>query len=157
MKLKLRYDPQADRMRLILQPDDAPMRVFWLNRNQALAAMLELSQVATKLGLAPTKLLPLAAPPVRPKRDPTVDSVVPEVLSALRGRQKGERIELLLVQLERATAFGFKAEGLKEFLDNLALQCERAGWDPAAGLKRLRAMAQARAAIGKSKSEPAPD
>ncbi|MEY4761922.1 MAG: hypothetical protein RLZZ200_1778 [Pseudomonadota bacterium] len=151
MSFKLRYDAKADRLRMVVQADGKATRVFWLQRNQALAALAALSRVARKLGVKPDAVTPVKAPPVRPKHDPAVDDIPPESLDGMRVRQADDVTQLLLVQGEKALSFGFKAEGLKLLLDRLAMQCERAGWDPVAGLKRLQAMAQVRAAITKAK------
>lgn len=130
------------------------MRVFWLNRNQALNAVAMMTVALRKLGLEPEVVEPLKSPPSRPQKDPQVDGVVPEVLDAVRLRQQADRTQMLLLQGDKALTLGLKPEALKRFLDVLSLQCERAGWDLTAGLDRLRALAQARIAIAKNKMKP---
>lgn len=152
--MKLRYDPKADRLRLVIPQGEQPMRVFWLNRNQALNAVAMMTVALRKLGLEPEVVEPLKSPPARPQKDPQIDGVVPEALDAVRLRQKADRTQMLLVQGDKAFTLGLKPEALKRLLDVLSLQCERAGWDLAAGLDRLRALAQARVAIAKNKMKP---
>lgn len=151
MALKLKYDPEADRMRLVLQPEGQEMRIFWLRRNQCLGLLARLSDVLQQLGVDTKPIEPLKAPMARPKKDPAIDEVTPETLSGIRIRQEGETVRIQFVHPEHGTGIALKAPGLQRLQEMIATQAERAGWDPVAGIRRVKAMAQARAAIARSK------
>lgn len=150
MSIKLKYDPNADRMRLVIQPEGQDVRFFWLRRNQCLALLARLTDVLPQLGVAAKPIEPLKAPPPRPKKDPAIDDAAPESLSAIRVRQEGEQVRVMFVHPDQGIGLTLKAPGLQRLQEMLATQAERAGWDPVAGIERLKAMAQARAAIARS-------
>lgn len=156
VKYRLKYDPGADRMRFALYLDDQPPRVFWLNRNQCLGLMVRLTDVAPELGVALNAAEPLQAPAPRPRKDPEFDGLEPESIDSVRLRRNGETAQFLLVQGDKATSLNLPGGGVKKLQEILALQAERAGWDPVAGVNRVRAMAAARSAIAKSRGEPGP-
>lgn len=152
MAIKLKYDPVADRMRLWVQQPHGAARVFWLRRNQCLALLARLTDVAREMGVEPKAVEPLKAPPPRPRKDPAIDEALPENLDGLRVRVDGEDAAVQLVHDGKGLGLKFQAPGITRLQEMLATQAERAGWDPLAGVNRLKAMAQARAAIGRSKS-----
>jgi len=151
MTIKMKYDPAVDRMRLAVHPEGGEMRVFWVRRNQFLAWLARLSDVVRELGVEPKEIEPLKAPQHRPPRDPAIDDAVPEMLDALRVRVEGDTAQLMMVQGVRALCLKLKAPGVNRLQEMLATRAERAGWDPSAGIQRLRAMTMARVAITRSK------
>lgn len=150
MSIKLKYDPDADRMRLVIQPQGQAMRFFWLRRNQCLALLARLRDVLHQLGVDAKPIEPLKAPPARPKKDPAIDEAAPELLAGIRVRLEGESVQLLFVHADNGIGVTLKAPGVQRLQEMVATQAERAGWDPVAGIQRLKAMAQARAAIARS-------
>ena len=152
MAIKLKYDPVADRMRLWVQQPQGAARVFWLRRNQCLALLARLTDVAREIGVEPKTVEPLKAPAPRPRKDPAIDEAEPETLDGLRARVEGEDVAVHLIHDGKALGLKLKAPGIKHLQETLSTQAERAGWDPVPGVKRLKAMAQARAAIARSQS-----
>ena len=152
MTVKLKYDPEADRIRVLVEQAQGEPGVFWLRRNQCLALLVRLGNVAREMNVEVSEPAPLTAPAPRPRKDPEIDAAVPEVLRGLRVGVQGEAVMLQMAGTENRASIRFGAKGFKRFHEVVATQAERAGWDPVAGTKRLRAMAQARAAISKSRS-----
>jgi hypothetical protein len=155
MAIKLKYDPAADRMRLWVDQPEGDVLIFWLRRNQCLALLARLNDVAKDMGVALQEVEPLKAPPPRPRKDPAFDGVEPAVLEAVRVRREGEQAVVQLVSTGKGLGLKLNGTGVKRLQEMIATQAERAGWDPAVGVKRLRAMAKARAAIAQSQSRPA--
>lgn len=153
MAIKLKYDPAADRLRLLVDQPDSAARVFWLRRNQCLGLLARLTGVAKQMGVEPKEVEPLKSPPLRPRKNPVIDEVEPEVLDALRVRIEGEEAVLHLASAGKGLGLRLKAPGIKRLQEMVATQAERGGWDPVPGVNRLKAMAQARAAIVRSKSD----
>lgn len=154
MALKLRYDAAADRMRVALRDDAGAARVFWLRRNQCLALLARMRAVSGQLGIEVLPVAPLqGAPGARPK-DPQLHEAEPEPLDGIRVNVRGDRVRVVFVHGGQASALLLQAAGFERLQNVLGLQAERAGWDPAAGLKRLQAQAAARAAISRSREGP---
>lgn len=152
MTIKIKYDPAADRMRLATKPEGKPLRVFWLKRNQCLALLARLSDVAEQMGVELEAIEPLKTPPPRPRKDPVIDEAEPEILDALRLRLQGEEAQLLMVQGRNVIGLRLKAPGIKRLHKIVATHAERAGWDPGPGVRRLKVMAMARSAMANSKA-----
>jgi hypothetical protein len=152
MTIKLKYDPEADRMRLLVEQAQGQPGIFWLRRNQCLALLARLMDVAHEMQVQVSEPTPLKVPAPRPRKDPVIDAAEPEIITGMRLRVQDQIVYLQMGGTEKGAAIRFDATGIKRFHEVVATQAERAGWDPVAGTKRLRAMAQARAAITKSKS-----
>jgi len=153
MALQAKYDPQADRMRLTLQPAEGAPRVFWVTRRQWLGwlhAMQRLPPAGDAGGATRTSSAP------RPPRQRAAadDGIEPQALSAIRLRGAGERLQVVFaVEGEvpaREASLTLPPEGVARMRDLLQQQAERAGWDPSAALARLDAGAVASAALRKA-------
>lgn len=155
MTIKLKYDPEADRMRVLVEQAQGEPGVFWLRRNQCLALLVRLGDVAREMKVQVSEPAPLTAPAPRPRKDPVIDAAEPETLRGLRVGVQADAVMLQMAGTEKGANIRFDTKGFKQFHEVVATQAERAGWDPVAGTKRLRAMAQARAAITKSRSTDA--
>lgn len=152
--MKLKYDAKADRMRLQMAQENQPERMFWLKRNQCLALLARLSDIAAHLGVDTQAAdLPDQPPPRTPGKDPAFDKAVPEHLDGIRVRVDGTGVRVIFVQAKDGVALKLTIPGMRRLQDMLTTQAERAGWDPAAGMQRLKAMAEARAAIDRSKDD----
>jgi len=150
--IKLKYDGVADRMRLLVQQPQGAARVFWLRRNQCLGLLARLNKVAEEMGVELKKVEPLKAPLPRPRKDLAMDEVEPETLDGLRARFDGEDASVDLISDGKSLGLKFNAAGIKKFQEILSTQAERAGWDPVPGVQRLKAMAQMKVAIEKSRA-----
>lgn len=149
--MKLRYDPKADRIRLVLDGEGQGPRIYWLKRNQCLVLLARLSDVAAQLGIETRAVEPLSQPAPMPRKDPSIDAAEPADLEGIRVRVDGEKVRLVFVEGDGGIGLALKPPGVQRLQEMLALQAERAGWDPIAGMTRLRAMADARAAIARSR------
>ncbi len=149
--MKLKYDAKADRMRLVIDRDNQPARVFWLKRNQCLALLARFSDLAERFNVDPTAMPPPDPPSQVPATDATIDAVEPVDLDTIRVRAEGEKIRLALVHPQEGMAMTMSVAGMMRLQETLMTQAERVGWDPVAGGQRLRALAEARAAINRSK------
>lgn len=149
--MKLKYDAKADRMRLVIDRDNQPTRVFWLKRNQCLALLARLSDLAERLNVELTAMQPPDLPPKALARDVVIDEAVPVDLDAIRVRAEGEKIRLVLVHPQEGMTMTMSVPGMVRLQETLMTQAERVGWDPVAGGQRLKALAEARAAIDRSK------
>ena len=149
MSIKILYDVNEDRMRLVLQPPDKAPVALWVNRRQWLALLARLRAVAGQLGVTLTEFDPPKVPRGRPPRDPRIEAMVPEKLDGMRLRVEGDGVRLLFVQGEKVRGLMLKLGGLQQLEEIVALQAERAGWDVSAGLERLHAQALTRAAMNR--------
>ncbi len=150
--MKLKYDPKADRIRLVLDREGQDRRIYWLRRNQCLVLLVRLSDVAVQLGIETRAVEPLRQPPPSPRGDPSIDAAEPVHLDGIRVRVDGEKMRLVFVEGDGGIGLSLKAPGIQRLQEVLTMQAERAGWDPVAGITRLRAMADARAAISRSRN-----
>lgn len=151
MPIKLSYDPKQDRIILQIPVDSETHRAFWLQRNQCLAMLARLTNILEQMGMPTTP--PVAQglqPAARPKADTDAAALQAESLSGIKIRPEGDSVRISFLHPQHTAAVGFKGAGLQKLHEALALQAERAGWDPAAGLERIKAMAQARQAISRS-------
>jgi hypothetical protein len=153
MSLQARYDPQSDRMRLMLQPAQGAPRVFWVTRRQWLGwlhALLRLPPSREAAGATSEG----APPKPRRPRAAADQGIEPQALSAIRLRRAGERVQVVFAIEGEAAAQGttmmLPPEGVARMRDLLQQQAERAGWDPGAALARLNATAMAGAALRKA-------
>lgn len=143
-------------MRIVLDGDTGPARVFWLQRNQCLGLLARIGEVCRQLGILAHSPAPRSQ--ARPAVDGAgVEHAVPETLDGIRVRVEGERARVLFVQGERNVSLLLPPAGIGQLQEMLGLQAERAGWDPAAGLARLQANVAARAAISKTRQGAAGD
>lgn len=153
--MKLKYDAKADRMRLAIEQGDQSPRVFWLTRSQCLGWLAELSGITESFGLEPPQIDFRNQVPRSPTKEPSIDALIPEHLDGIRvrGDEQGARIAFL--QGKASYALKLRQLAMLRLQEMLVTQAERAGWDPAAGLERLKAMSAARAAINRSKDDNA--
>ena len=130
MAIKVRYDFKEDRMRLEIAPDREESQAFLLNRRQWL-------NLISAVGV--TDLPPLKVPPQRPQaREGEVEPPAQPVRALKLGREEGGlRVGFLLEDAH--TGVLLPHAGLPEIGELFFRQAERAGWDPAAGLDRLKA------------------
>ena len=149
--MKVKYDAKADRMRLAVGRENLPDSVFWLKRNQCLALLVRLCELAAQLGVEAVASEMLNSPPRSPQRSTSIDDVAPEHLDAIRVRLDGDRLRLALVHAQQGVTLNLTSSATQRLQEMLLTQAERAGWDPVAGIERLKAMAEARAAIDRSK------
>lgn len=152
MALRARYDPQADRMRLTLQPAEGPARSFWLTRRQWLGWLHALlaSPLPQPAADASAVAQETNAPKPRPRRQD--DEGQPEVLKAIRLRRAGDRLQVAFVaEGGQAVTLSMAPEGVRQMRELLEQQAERAGWDAAAAMARLNAAAIATVALGKAR------
>lgn len=153
MSLQAKYDPQADRMRLTLRPAERPPQVFWVTRRQWLDwlhALWRLPQPKDATGIKSE------GPSTKPRRQRAAgdDGVEAQLLSAIRLRRAGDRVQVVFgIQGEnaaRGATLTLPYEGVEQMRELLQQQAERAGWDPGAALARLSATAMAGAALRKA-------
>lgn len=137
-------------MRLLLHPPEQAPRVYWVTRQQWLALLLRVRNVAQKIGLSLNPPKTPDAPRARVARDPALAELTPLKLAAIRCNPAADGAQLLLVLDGKAQSVQLNAAGLKQFEQMLQLQAERAGWDPQAALQRLQAAALAKAAMGRA-------
>lgn len=157
MSFVARYDPAEDRMRLELQPVEGEARAYWVTRRQWLALLARLQQLRTDRGPEETTLPPrtggeTASPAAGCAAEPVA-------LRGLRVEQGAGRTRIILAGPAPAPAsvLGWPDEGLPALCARLALQAERAGWDPEPALSRLEAMRLANASVqqvGKQATPP---
>jgi len=147
MTLKARYDPKEDRMRLELHPAADPIQVFWVTRAQWLALLQRLRAVTRQMGVESQAAQAVEQLRRRPPRDPMVDALPPARLDGIRLRAQGDGVGLILIAGDKTCAVELKASGLRQLEEMIAVQAERAGWDPQAALERLQAGAMASAAM----------
>ncbi len=140
-------------MRLQMEQEIQSARVFWLKRNQCLALLARLSEIAGHLDLD-TQTIEMPDQPLQTTRKPSsLDEAVPEHLDGIRVRVEESSVRLIFVQEKDGVALKLPLPGMLKLKEMLMTQAERAGWDPATGLQRLKAMSEARAAIARSKDE----
>lgn len=151
--MKLKYDAKADRMRLVMEREDQPPRVFWLKRNQCLAWLARLSDLARQLGVEISPIELGHQPPRAPRKNPVIDAMIPQDLDGIRMRPDEDGVRVIFVQARDGMAMNLTVPGMLRLQEMLLTQAERVGWDPVAGLQRLAAMAAAQAAIDKSKDD----
>ena len=137
----------------MMQQENMSARVFWLKRNQCLALLARLSEIAGHLGADGLAVDLLDRQPRTPKKDAFFDDAAPEHLDGIRVRVDGEGVRLILIQDKSNLSLKLAVPVMRRMQEVLLTQAERAGWDPAAGLQRLKAMAEARAAINRSKDD----
>lgn len=158
MPIKMKYDPAADRMRLRFQPEEGEARVFWLRRNQCIGLLNVLSTVANKMGVKPQLIQRLQVAPGPIPKDPELDDVTPIMLDVVRVRRHDDEVRVWFVYGEDSVGLKLDDKTLKTFLDAVGEQAEHAGWDPVAGVRRVRELARQKAAAdaeGKA-ADPAP-
>ena len=151
MALKIVYDANADRMRLTLKPDGQDNKLFWLNRAQCLSLLARLAVASKSMDITLKAIKPLSTVPPRPKKDFGPDDPVPETLMDIRLRRDGEWLKVVFLQSKgQGIGLSLKPEGVTKIHHLLATEATKAGWDPIAGLNRLKAIAKARQAQKKS-------
>jgi hypothetical protein len=155
MAIKLKYDQDADRMRLSIDQPDSSACIFWLRRNQCLSLLARLSDVAKAMDVSPQESELLKLPPVRLPKNHTILDVEPLMLKVVRVRVDGEQAVIQLHSEDKRLGVALNGTAVRRLQEMIATQAERAGWDPEVGIKRLRAMAQARKAIAQSQSRTA--
>jgi hypothetical protein len=151
MGLKARYEPDVDRMRLVYHPEGSEPKVYWVMRRQWLGLLFQLRLAARKMEVALIPPVPIKTPRSRPQKDQVTEELVATVLDGFRVRVEGDICRLVLIDDKKGHSFGMKAPGLLRLEEMVALQAERAGWDPAAALQRLQASVSARAAMRQAK------
>lgn len=147
MSLKARYEPDADRMRLVFQPEGGEPQVFWVMRKQWLGLLFKLRQAAQKMGVELAAPAAVKPPKGRPPKDPVIDALSAVLLEGFRVRLDGDTLRLGLVIDKKTSGLVVKAPGLRRLEEMVAMQSERAGWDADAAMKRLEAVAASRIAI----------
>jgi hypothetical protein len=149
MALQARYDPQQDRMRLILRPAEGPLRAFWVTRRQWLGLLHALSagQPAAAEQAAP------ALPPKPRQLANSPESLAPEPvpLQTIRLRRMAEGMKLMLVIDKNVVTLDIPAAGIVQVQAMLRQQAERAGWDTDAALARLSAAREANTAVERAR------
>lgn len=150
MTLKARYEPDVDRMRIVLQQEDGASKVYWAMRRQWLGLLFQLRKTAGQLQVELATPEAPKAPRGRPPKDPATDALEAIMLDGFRVRIVGDNVRLLLVADKKARGFSVKASGLRRLEEMVALQAERAGWDPQPAMRRLQAEIDARAALSKA-------
>jgi hypothetical protein len=146
MGIKARYDFKEDRMLLILEPKDAKeaeRRVYWLTRRQ---------WVGLYAGLGPVKPEKPEAkqPPVKPQPLPESLTAGAQLLDGVKLRRKDDTVQIGFVSGEKTSGMQVSGESLEQLKRMMQQQADRAGWDPNAAVVRLRAAAQANAAVKKA-------
>lgn len=149
MALKARYDPKADRMRLMLHPADHPPLLFWVTRRQWLGLLRRLRVVAQQLGVELSAPKPVQAPRHRLPKNPEVESLAPASIDKIGLRVEGRGARLHLLAGGCATGLSLNPATLRELEELVALQAERAGWDPRAAMQRLEANEVVRDALNR--------
>lgn len=149
MSLKARYEPDVDRMRLVLQPPEGDPKAFWAMRKQWLSLLYRLRLAAQQLNVELASPEPVKPPRGRPPKDPATDALEAQLLDGFRLRTEGDTLRLMLVADKKAQGFSIKAPGLRRLEEMVWSQAERAGWDPQAALQRLQAEATTRTALRK--------
>lgn len=144
-------------MRLVLHPGDDVPTAYWVTRRLWLLLLRRLQVASEQSGLVVTISGPVKPPPRRPRRDVAVDAIDPQKLEGIRLRAEGDGARLMLVVGEMATGIHLNAPGLQQLEEMVALQAERAGWDPQAAMQRLRANALANAAMSRAGSTKRPE
>jgi len=147
MAIKIVYDAQADRMRLTLTPEVQESQLFWLNRNQCLGLLARIEAASKAMDITLKDIKPLRTVPMRPRKEVGPHDPIPESLTEIRLRKDGERLKVLFLQ-SKAKGLGISLipEAVVKVHQLLAVEATKAGWDPIAGLNRLKAVAQARQA-----------
>jgi hypothetical protein len=148
MALKARYFPAQDRMRLVHEPAEGECAEFWVTRRLWLALLKRLRAAGGQLGIEPK--LPPKAGPARQAALPAVGSSGPVLLDRVRLRIEGKGASLILLVGDRAHVVQLGVAGLAQLQEMVALQAERAGWDPEAAMQRLDADDLARAAVAQA-------
>ncbi len=149
MALHSKYDPQQDRMRLILRPAQGPLRAFWITRRQWLGLLHALSGAAPAAAAPPGKAPPLAPP--KPAVSPDSLAVAAVPLQGMRLRRMAGGVRLLLVADGDTVSLDLPAAAIVEVQSMLRQQAERAGWDTEAALARLGAASVASAALKRAR------
>jgi len=145
MGLRARYDAKEDRMLLIVERPDTEKTVLWVTRRQWLGLYAGLGGVVTATD--ESKRVP--PPKQGPAPQELVQAAVP--LEAIRLRKKEGEFAIGFVVGEETIGLTLKAEGLPNLQRILEQQADRAGWDAAAAVKRLKAQALAAGAVRKAK------
>lgn len=149
MTLKARYEPDVDRMRIVLQPENAEPVIYWAMRRQWLGLLFQLRQAARQMKVELATPEPPKAPRRRPPRDPATDAREAVLLDGFRVKVEGDKLRLGFVADKKARTLSIEAPGLKRLGEMVALQAEYAGWDPQPAMRRLQAELAARAALRK--------
>lgn len=150
MSLQAKYDPREDRMQLTLQPVEGKPQAFWVTRRQWLALLRRLRVAALEMGCELSASEPVQPPRGRPPRNPAADSLEPVLLDGLRLKPEGDGVRLMFVVNEKARGIFLKEPGLRQLMEIVAVQADRAGWDLPAGLQRLQANELAKAAMNRA-------
>lgn len=148
--MKLKYDRVADRMRLVVERDNLTASVFWLRRNQCLALLARLDNASEGEGESePCKLED--SPKKLQRRDTVTEQVRPVDLDGISVKTEVDGVSLTFIHAQRGLTLKLTPAVIVRLRELLLIQAERAGWDPNAGIQRLKAMAQARLAIDRSR------
>ncbi len=143
MNLKARYLFLDDRMRLEIHPPGKEPQAFTLSRRQWLKFIR-----AVGVGDLP----PQQVPPLKPEGKPNQEEAPAQVVRALNleREQGGLRVSFILDKAKMGLLL--PNEGLPEIGEMFFRQAERAGWDPAAGLERLKAGEMTQETLNKAKA-----
>ncbi len=147
MTLSVRYEYLQDRMRLEIRPAGQEAQSFLLNRRQWL-------NLIRAVGVG--ELAPQTVPPQRPEANKDDNEALVQEVKAVRIKREQAGLRVVF-QLEGAEAgVLLPDEGLPEIGELFFRQAERAGWDPAAGLERLKAAALAQETLRKAQATEKP-
>ena len=135
MGLQAKYDPGEDRMSMIVQAGDGAVLSFWVTRRQWLGLLRGLSSLPPVVQAVEPQATPqVAAAPRRPR----LREASPVLLTGIRLRQQGSRMNLVLVVKEKqAVTIDLSPASISGLVNLLRQQAERAGWDAEAAMPRL--------------------
>jgi hypothetical protein len=145
MNIRARYDPREDRMRLELQPEIEESKAFSLNRRQWL-------NLIRAVGVTdfPQHKMPPQPPAAQGGQQ---GSPLPDLrVNALKFRQEKHGLRVVFLLEGSPVGVLLPNDGLPEIGEMLFRQAERAGWDPAAALDRLKAEEMARETLLRAKA-----
>jgi hypothetical protein len=149
--LKLKYDVGEDRMELVLAENDTNRQTFWLCRRHCIGLLFRLSQIADDLKIELDQIEKLAPPQFRKQVASIPDQLLAQKIEGLSIKKVSSGAELRIRGAQGGVAVKLSPDGVKKMNELVYSQAERAGWDPAAGIDRLKALAAVRTALHRKK------